>query len=138
MPLRSSPLHEAAERYALFSRTKMLKEKIYYVDEEILKRIESEFELIEKKDWYKLYENKNDKSFWRLDEWDKYQVQIFVKIDSLENWAEFDDKDLRIELLKEFRGLSNEKCKWKDCSRNALNNLVFCEQHAYTEMEIRK
>jgi hypothetical protein len=75
------------------SRTKMLKEKIYYVDEEILKRIESEFELIEKKDWYKLYENKNDKSFWRLDEWDKYQVQIFVKIESLENWAEFDDKD---------------------------------------------
>ena len=71
----------------------MLKEKIYYVDEEILKRIESEFELIEKKDWYKLYENKNDKSFWRLDEWDKYQVQIFVKIESLENWAEFDDKD---------------------------------------------
>lgn len=115
----------------------MLKEKICYVDEEILKRIESEFELIEKKGWYKLYENKNDKSFWRLVEWDKNQEQIFVKIDSLENWAEFDDKDLRIELLKEFRGLSNEKCKWKDCSRKALNKLVFCEIHAYTEMGIR-
>jgi hypothetical protein len=116
----------------------MLKEKIYYVDEEILKRIVSEFELIEKKSWYKLYENKIDKSFWRLDEWDKYQVQILVKIDSKENWTEFDDKDLRIELLKNFRGLSNEKCKWKDCSRKALNNLVFCELHAYTEMGIRK
>ena len=64
--------------------------------------------------------------------------ELKLKIDSLENWAEFDDKDLRIELLKEFRGLSNEKCKWKDCSRKALNNLVFCEQHAYTEMGIRK
>jgi hypothetical protein len=116
----------------------MLKENIYYVDETILKRIDSDFELIERKDWYILYQNKAEKSFWRLDEWDKYQIQMFVKLDSAENWSSFDDQDLRIEFLKEYRGLSNEKCKWKVCSKKALNNLVFCELHAYTEMGIRK
>ena len=116
----------------------MLKENIYYVDEEILGKIQSDFELIEKKDWYKLYQNKDDKSFWRLDEWDKLQVQVFVRIESAESWSEYDDQNLRMELLKRERGLSNEKCKWKDCDRKALNNLVFCELHAYIEMGIRK
>ncbi|PIY12270.1 MAG: hypothetical protein COZ18_02485 [Flexibacter sp. CG_4_10_14_3_um_filter_32_15] len=116
----------------------MLKENIFYVDDTILKRIDSDFELIEKKDWYKLYQNKADKSFWRLDEWDKLQVQMFVKLVTIENWTEFDDKDLRIELLKKSRGLSIEKCNWKDCNKKALNNFVFCELHAYKEMGIRK
>lgn len=116
----------------------MLKENIYYVDEGILKRIKSDFELIENKGWFLLYENKIDKSLWRLDQWDKDQVQIFVKIESEKNWMEFDDKELRIELLKKFRGLSDEKCKWINCDKSALNNLVFCEIHAYTEMGIRK
>ena len=111
---------------------------IFYIDEEILKIIESEFDLIEKKSWYRLYQNKEDKSFWRLDEWDKYQVQLFVKLESIENWSEYNDQNLRINLLKENRGLSQEKCKWKDCNKKALNNLVFCELHAYTEMGIRK
>lgn len=116
----------------------MLNENIYYVDETILKRIDSDFDLIQKKDWYRLYQNKAEKSFWRLDEWNKYQTQMFVKLESAENWTEFNDQDLRIEFLKESRGLSNEKCKWKDCSKKALNNLVFCELHAYKEMGIRK
>src|SRR5690606_27277917 len=104
----------------------------------ILKSIESDYELIEKKGWYKLYQNNMDKSFWRLDEWEKNQIQIFVKLESDKNWTEFDDEDLRITLLKESRGLSTEKCKWKDCSKKALTNLVFCEKHAYKEIGIRK
>ncbi|NNT72138.1 hypothetical protein HKT18_07930 [Flavobacterium sp. IMCC34852] len=116
----------------------MLKEKILYVDEIVLKRIESNFELIEKSGWYKLYQNKVDKSFWRLDEPEKYDLQMFVKLESVENWTDYNDQDLRIELLKEHRGLSSEKCKWKDCSKKALNNLVFCEFHAYKEMGIRR
>ncbi len=121
-----------------YFRINMLKEKILYVDEIVLKRIESNFELIEKSGWYKLYQNKVDKSFWRLDEPEKYDLQMFVKLESVENWTDYNDQDLRIELLKEHRGLSSEKCKWKDCSKKALNNLVFCEFHAYKEMGIRR
>lgn len=116
----------------------MLSENIYYVDEEILKKIESDFELIEKKNWYLLYRNRENNSFWRLDEWDKYQIQLLVKLESAENWVDFNDLDLRLNLLREQRGVSNDKCKWKDCDKKALNNLVFCELHAYEEMGIRK
>ena len=116
----------------------MIKENIFHVDEVIMKRIKSDFELIEKKNWYILYQNKADKSYWRLDEWDKYQIQVFVKLKSVKNWAEYNDEHLRINLLREQRGLSSEKCKWKDCSKKALNNLAFCEVHAYAEMGIRR
>ena len=115
-----------------------LKDKIYYTDKNILKIIESEFELIDQKNWYRLYQNKKDNSYWRLDEWDKYQEQFFVKLESIEKWSEFNDKTLRIELLKKSRGLSKDKCIWKDCEKKALNKIVYCENHAYNEMGIRK
>jgi hypothetical protein len=115
-----------------------LKDKIYYADKNILKIIETEFELIDRKSWYRLYKNKTDNSFWRLDEWDKYQEQFFVNLESTEKWSEFNDKTLRIELLKKSRGLSDEKCICKDCEKNALNKIVYCENHAYNEMGIRR
>ncbi|TXD75222.1 hypothetical protein [Algoriphagus ratkowskyi] len=115
-----------------------LSEKIYYADQNILNRIESDFELIDRKDWYRLYRNKKDNSFWRLDEWDKYQEQLFVRLESTENWTAYDDKKLRMELLKHNRGTSDKKCIWKDCDRNALTEMAFCEFHAYTEMGLRK
>lgn len=98
-----------------------LTDKIYYADKQILKIIESEFELIDQKNWYRLYQNKTDNSFWRLDEWDKNQVQFFIRLGSKENWSEFNDRTLRMELLKKSRGTSEENCSWKDCERNALN-----------------
>lgn len=115
-----------------------LTDKIYYADKAILNRIESDFELIDKKDWYRLYRNKTDNSFWRLDEWDKYQEQIFVKLETTENWTEFNDRFLKIDLLKKSRGLSTEKCVWKDCNKLSLNKLAYCEYHAFEEMGIRK
>jgi hypothetical protein len=111
---------------------------IYYADQNILKRIELEFELVDQKAWFRLYRNKADNSYWRLDEWDKYQEQIFVRLETKENWSEFNDEDLRIELLKKNRGTVDQKCAWNDCDRNVLTDLVFCEIHAYKEMGIRK
>ena len=116
----------------------MLTEDIYYVNDKIIKIIEIEFDLIAKKSWFLLYKNKLTNSFWRLDEWDKLQTQIFLKLDTIENWDEFDDQNLRIELLKKNRGLSTSTCIWKDCDKKALNNIVYCELHAYNEMGIRK
>lgn len=115
-----------------------LSEKIYYADQHILKRLESEFELIDRKDWYRLYRNKTDSSYWRLDEWDKYQQQFLVRLESTENWTEYDDQKLRIGLLKKYRGTTDQKCSWKGCENNALNEMAICEFHAYTEMGLRK
>ena len=115
-----------------------LRDKIYYADKNILEIIESEFELVDQKNWYRLYRNIMDNSFWRLDEWDKYQEQFFVRLESTENWTEYDDQDLRIELLKKHRGTTDHKCTWKDCDRNALTAMAICEFHAYMEMGLIK
>jgi hypothetical protein len=61
-------------------------ERIFYADEELQERINTDFELIEKKGWYLLYRDKGDKTYWRLDVYDRLQQQYFVKIDKLENW----------------------------------------------------
>jgi hypothetical protein len=113
-------------------------ERIFYVDEQIQERIDITFELIETKGWYLLYQSKVDKTYWRLDHYDKLQQQYLVKLDSLERWEEFDDKELRIELLKRTRGFGTEKCMWNQCERSRLHDLVFCERHAYEEMGIRR
>ena len=115
-----------------------LSDKIYYADQKILKRIELEFELIDRKNWYILYRNKTDNSYWRLDEWDKYQEQFFVRLESTENWTEYDDQKLRMKLLKKHRGTTDQICSWKDCDNNALTEMAICEFHAYTEMGLRK
>ena len=116
----------------------MLTKKIYYADKEILDLIQVGFDLIEKKTWYQLYQNKSDRSYWRLNEWDKYQEQFFVRLTTTENWQEFDDKELRIELLMETRGISDKICTWNNCSRLALQGMAYCERHAYEEMGIRR
>jgi hypothetical protein len=55
--------------------------------------------MVDDKDWYQLYQHKTNKTYWRLDKWDKYQEQFFVRLDKTDNWIDFDDKELRIELL---------------------------------------
>lgn len=115
-----------------------LPKKIYYVDRTILDLIQNGFMLVDKKDWYELYVNKSDNSFWRLDAWDKYQEQFFLKLESKENWTEFDGKELMMDLLLETRGTSDEVCVWKDCKKSALNGLAYCVRHAYEEVGIRK
>jgi hypothetical protein len=115
-----------------------LSEKIYYADQAILKRIESEFELVTQKGWYRLYRNKMDNSYWRIDKPDKYQEPFFVRLESDENWTEFNDEALRMELLKNTRGTTEQNCAWKSCKRKTLTGIEICEFHAYTEMGIRK
>ena len=115
-----------------------LPETIYYADQNILERIESEFELIDRKNWYILYQNKADKSYWRLDEWDKHQEQFFVRLETKENWTKYNDQNLRMELLKKYRGTTDQKCSWKGCDKHSLNELAICEFHAYNEMGLRK
>lgn len=116
----------------------MLTERIYYADKEILELIKIEFSFVEEKSWYKLYQNKSDKSYWRLDGWDKYHEQFFVRLNTPENWEDFDDKEFRIELLRRSKGVSDRECIWSNCGRQALIGLAYCERHAYEEMGIRR
>ena len=116
----------------------MLHQQIYYLDNALLEIIQSDFVLIDRQNWFELYKNKIDNSLWRLDAWDKYQEQYFVRIGSEVDWIEFDATSLQIDLLRSSRGTTDQNCKWVNCERNSLNGLVFCEFHAYKEMGIRR
>lgn len=111
---------------------------IYYADKAILESIGTGFDLVDDRGWYSLHQHKTDKTFWRLDKWDKYQEQIFVRLNTPDNWTDFDDKELRIGLLLKSRNTTTENCVWKDCNGPALTGLAYCARHAYEEMGIRK
>jgi len=113
-------------------------ENIYYANKDILDTIKTDFELVDDKDWYQLYQHKTNKTYWRLDKWDKYQEQFFVRLDKTDNWIDFNDKELRIEHLLRTRGISDDKCILKNCDKPTLKGLVYCAEHAYEEMGIRK
>ena len=116
----------------------MLTERIYYVDEKILDIISKDFDLIETASFYELLQCRKDKTFWRLDAWDKYQERFIVRLDTIENWVNYDSKELQIGLLLQTRSASDNKCIWNKCEKPSLKGLVYCERHAYEDMGIRK
>ena len=114
-------------------------DRIYYTDQKLLELIKTEFDFLDDKGWFELYQHKQDKTFWRLDKWDKYQTQFFVRLETIDNWENFDDSELRVELLKKTRGIDlTRKCIWNNCENLSLQELVYCEKHAYFEMGLRK
>jgi hypothetical protein len=116
----------------------MLTDRIYYVDKVINAKIYEDFEVVENSGFYQLLQYKLDKTFWRLDNYDKYQERFLVKLESQNNWTNYNSKELQIELLLKTKGLSDKKCIWNYCDKLALKGLVYCERHAYEEMGIRK
>ena len=117
----------------------MLTDTIYYTDEKLLELIKPEFDFIDDKGWFELYQHKQDKTFWRLDKWDKYQTQFFVRLETIDNWENFDDTELRVGLLKKTRGIDlTRKCIWNKCENYSLQRLVYCERHAYFQIGIRE
>ncbi|MFT5513577.1 MAG: hypothetical protein ACI8SE_001986 [Bacteroidia bacterium] len=97
--------------------------------------VKTQFEFIDKGDFYKLYQNIKDKSYWRLNcDGGSHRTRFLVSLKSIENWVEYDPRELAIELLKKNRGVTGQKCTWKDCYRNTLSDMAICAHHAYTEM----
>jgi hypothetical protein len=72
---------------------------------------------------------------WQLDLPDRLQVTLAIKIADPNNWP-VDDSSARRQYLVERRGISNARCLWRDCQRNALNKLAYCDEHAW-EMGLR-
>lgn len=117
---------------------KTLSDKIYYLNQEILDQIALDFDLIDQRPWYELYQYKVDKTYWRLDKPDKYQVQFFIQLENINDWVNYDSSELQICLLLKTRGNSTTKCIWEGCGKMSLQGLVYCEIHAYKEMGFRK
>ena len=67
---------------------------------------------------------------WRIDDWDKYQVRIAVKIADPASWLTFDASTLEKELLLRTRGgAGTEGCAWANCPNPALAGMAICVDH---------
>ncbi len=98
-----------------------------------LKKIDEKQEL-----WVELYINTKTKRLWAIDMYDKYQYQIAVNVDNIENWLKYDHEEINKKLIIKFRGgEGKEKCIWENCSKKRINGVVYCIDHLYG-MGIRK
>lgn len=102
------------------------------------KTILKELELIERKGWLNLYKSKNDGSYWRIDEADKYQTRFLVRINSLNDWYNLNTVHMEKRLLLNNRGGTEEElCQWQGCNQKALKGCALCVDHIY-DMGVRE
>ncbi len=66
---------------------------------------------------------------WQIDAWDQHYVRL-AKIADPEDWADFDDKPVRLAVLVNSRGgLSKAACKWPRCEGFTVRGLDYCAFH---------
>mgnify|MGYP006109910763 CR=1 FL=1 len=115
-----------------------LNKPIYYLTSELKQMVDKDFEFVQDIPWYKVFKDPKTDEYWRLTTPDKYQTDYMVKVPKGSNWENFDSRELEIDLLKQNRGESENKCIWQNCDNKALNDIVYCASHAFNEMNIRE
>jgi hypothetical protein len=83
-------------------------------------------------DWVRLFRCSDCEQLWRIDEWDKYQNQIAIKIPTTREWELFDSSAHVKQLILQSRGgETNEICRMARCNRAAVMGVAFCIDHLY-------
>jgi hypothetical protein len=68
---------------------------------------------------------------WVADEWEKYQIQLAVKIADAESWSVLDEAQCK-EYLAQSRGENAAaRCMWNGCDKSQLNGSAYCVDHLY-------
>ncbi len=89
--------------------------------------------------WIKLCKCSSCSQYWQVDEYDKLQTCLVIKIDNASVWNDFDDKEKRISFLIQSRGgFSGEKCNYAGCNGQSLKGLAFCPRCAFEKSSLRK
>jgi hypothetical protein len=89
------------------------------------------FQRVDAADWRALLRCRTCGQLWAVDEWDKYQIQLAVKVNATKGWNASDEA-LRKEYLAQLRGENAAaKCMWNGCEKNQLNGSAYCVDHLY-------
>ena len=82
--------------------------------------------------WVELYHCPSCHQSWRVDAWDKYQVQLAFKVPSQKEWESLDAKPLLLGAIVQGRGgLSGKTCAWSGCDAKAVNEVAYCPSHLF-------
>ena len=88
---------------------------------------------LESGNWVRLMQCPHCNQLWRVNVWDKYQVQFAFKIEDIEGWEEFDGLEFQKKFLLESRGgtESSGECAMQNCVDLPVKNVAFCVEHLY-------
>lgn len=88
--------------------------------------------------WATLNQCPDCKQLWHIDIAKQNQIGLCIKVNSDKEWRQLDPTQVRIQLMvQNHGGLSQESCRWKQCTNNCVNGLAFCPYHAYHDMDIK-
>jgi hypothetical protein len=95
--------------------------------------------LIDRAAWLTLQKCENCDQLWQLDNIDRLQTNLAIKLDKNVEWRDFKDKPARYQYLIESRGgLSEKICIMEGCSQKALMSLAHCPFHAFDYLGLRE
>lgn len=103
---------------------------LYY--EERPPGFEQRLEEVQAAEFRRLFRCRLCAQHWRVDDWDKYQVQFAVKITDPSLWRTYDASALQKELLLRGRGgVSTAECTWANCPNRAVAQMAVCVDHLW-------
>ena len=90
-------------------------------------------------DWVHLKKCPYCNQYWQVDEHEKYQNGLAIKVNSPEYWHNSSDFEIRKNaMIKNHGGLSDNTCKWESCNQLAMCDMAFCAKCAYTQQKFRE
>lgn len=96
-----------------------------------VKQLYPNFEMIKASDWRALLKCPVCGQLWSVDEWDKYQVQLAVKLPDANTWK-LDDTDRRKAFLLRSRGgYDAGTCFRAGCEAKSIKGSAYCVDHSY-------
>lgn len=88
--------------------------------------------------WVRLLRCADCGQHWQVDDWDKYQDALAIKIDTPDGWQELNDEKYRLEfIVQNHGGLGDDTCQWHGCANRTLKDMAFCPRCAYENMGLR-
>jgi hypothetical protein len=71
-------------------------------------------------------------TLWAVDEWDKYQPQVVMRVEDRANWEGTGAAGKRKRLLLTSRGgLTDKECIRAGCHQKAVKGVVYCLDHLW-------
>ena len=98
----------------------------------MIRQLFPEFDYVDTANWKALLRCRHCAQLWAVDEWDKYQIQLAVKITDEVDWQTSDEAYRKAHLTQSRGGTGNANCMWSDCSNKQLKGSAYCVDHLYT------
>lgn len=96
-----------------------------------IRQLYPEFEHLSAGNWKSLLRCPSCSQLWAVDEWDKYQTQLAVKVENPDRWQDDDEAHRKTFLIQSKGGLASEPCMWAGCAKLRVKDTAYCVDHLY-------